>query len=228
LAKERVGAVIPAAGRSTRMRGEDKLFLCLCGKPLLAWCMDTLERCHLVTDVVVALNSDTIALGEGLCRTRGWTKARFCLGGDRRQDSVGNALRAIGAVDWVIVHDGDRPFLTQELLQEGLRFARETGVAVASVPVKDTVKVADESNNVLRTLEREVLHAVQTPQVFRADIIREAYAGMSGTVTDDAMLVERLGCTVRLYPGSYQNMKVTTPEDLLMARAIAERWGAAA
>ena len=222
---ERVGVIVPAAGRGTRMRGEDKLFLRLCGKPLLAWCIDTLERCDLVTDVVVALNPDTIAPGEELCRTRGWTKTRFCLGGDRRQDSVGHALRAIGAVDWVIVHDGDRPFLTRELLEEGLRSARETGVAVASVPVKDTVKVADESNNVLRTLERDVLRAVQTPQVFRADIIRDAYAGMSGTVTDDAMLAERLGCTVRLYPGSYQNLKVTTPEDLLMARSIAERWG---
>ncbi len=227
MAMERVGAVVPAAGCGTRMRGEEKLFLCLCGKPLLAWCMDTLERCDLVTDVVVALNSDTIAVGEELCRTRGWTKIRFCLGGDRRQDSVGNALRAIGAVDWVIVHDGDRPFLTQELLEEGLRSARETGVAVASVPVKDTVKVADESNNVLRTLERDMLRAVQTPQVFRADIIRDAYAGMSGAVTDDAMLAERLGWTVRLYPGSYQNLKVTTPEDLLVARSIAERWGTA-
>ncbi len=227
MATERVGAVIPAAGRGTRMRGEDKLFLNLGGKPLLAWCMDTLERCHLVTDVVVALNSDSIAQGEELGRERGWAKARFCLGGDRRQDSVGNALQAIGTVDWVIVHDGDRPFLTQELLEEGLRSARETGAAVASVPVKDTVKVADESNNVLRTLERDVLRAVQTPQVFRAEIIGNAYAGVSGMVTDDAMLVERLGFTVRLYPGSYQNLKVTTPEDLLMARAIAEKWGTA-
>ncbi len=222
---ERVGVVVPAAGRGTRMRGEDKLFLSLGGKPLLAWCIDTLERCDLVTDVVVALNPDTLALGEELCRTRGWAKTRFCLGGDRRQDSVGNALRAIGEVGWMIVHDGDRPFLTQELLEEGLRSARETGVAVAAVPVKDTVKVADESNNVLRTLERDTLRAVQTPQVFRADIIRDAYAGMSGAVTDDAMLAERLGCTVRLYPGSYRNLKVTTPEDLLMARSIAERWG---
>ncbi len=222
---ERVGVVVPAAGRGTRMRGEDKLFLCLGGKPLLAWCVDTLESCDLVTDVVVALNPDTLALGEELCRTRGWAKTRFCLGGDRRQDSVGNALRAIGEVGWMIVHDGDRPFLTQELLEEGLRSARETGVAVAAVPVKDTVKVADESNNVLRTLERDTLRAVQTPQVFRADIIRDAYAGMSGAVTDDAMLAERLGCTVRLYPGSYRNLKVTTPEDLLMARSIAERWG---
>ena len=224
---ERVGAVIPAAGRSTRMRGEDKLFLNLGGKPLLAWCIDALERCCLVTDVVVALNPDTIALGEELGRSRGWTKASFCLGGDRRQDSVGNALQAIGAMDWIIVHDGDRPFLTQEILEEGLRSARETGVAIASVPVKDTVKVVDELDNVLRTLERDALRAVQTPQVFRADIIRDAYVGMSGTVTDDAMLVERLGLTVRLYPGSYQNLKVTTPEDLLVARAIAQQWGVA-
>ena len=224
---ERVGVVVPAAGRGTRMRGEDKLFLCLGGKPLLAWCVDTLERCDLVTDVVVALNSDTVALGEELCLTRGWTKTRFCLGGDRRQDSVEHALRAIGAVDWVIVHDGDRPFLTRELLEEGLRSARETGVAVAAVPIKDTVKVTDESNNVLRTLERDTLRAVQTPQVFRADVIRDGYAGISGTVTDDAMLAERLGLTVRLYPGSYQNLKVTTLEDLLVARSIAERWGTA-
>lgn len=207
------------------MGGQDKIFQELHGQPMLAWCVDTLEQCSIVTEIVVALSAGALLLGEELARTKGWRKTTFCTGGSRRQDSVGNALRAMSPVDWVIVHDGDRPFLTGSLVEAGLRAARRTGVAVAAVPVKDTVKVAGASGEVVQTLDRSTLRLVQTPQVFRADILRAVHEAVSDTVTDDAMLAEQSGCTVQLYEGAYSNLKVTTPDDLLAARAFAAAWG---
>jgi len=223
---ERVGAIVPAAGRSERMAGTDKLFLSLGSRPLLAWCLDTLEKSPVVARIVVSVSPERISDAESMSRERKWMKTVFARGGARRQDSVANALDALGAVDWVLVHDGDRPFLTEALMAQGLRAARETGVAVACMPVTDTVKVVDAEGLVVTTLERDTLRAVQTPQVFRADIIRRAYCHIEETVTDDARLAERLGYAVRLYPGSHDNVKVTTPDDLLVAQAIAGRWEA--
>jgi len=123
-----------------------------------------------------------------------------------------------------VVHDGDRPFLTRRLIHEGIDAARETGAAVAAVPSKDTIRFVDARGAVVQTPARDMVRAVQTPQVFRADVLRQAYASFSDTVTDDAMLVERLGCRVRLYEGTYENLKVTTPDDLVVARALVRRW----
>jgi len=206
------------------MAGVDKLFIPLEGRPLLSWCVEALERCPLVTQIAVSVACDQMPAVERMSRERGWEKTWIAPGGLRRQDSVASALCALGDVDWVVVHDGDRPFLDEQLVERGLLAARETGVAVACVPVKDTVKVVDGEGVVVTTLDRDVLRAVQTPQVFRADIIRHAYSDIEQTVTDDAMLAERLGYVVRLYEGSYENLKVTTPDDLLVAQSIGRRW----
>ena len=222
---ERIGAVIPAAGGSARMAGVDKLFVTLGGRPLLSWCVETLEDCTEVAEIVIAVAFERMAEVDRMSRARGWRKVRLVCGGPRRQDSVAEALRIIGDVDWVVVHDGDRPFLSDALIEESVSAARATGVAVASVPLKDTVKTAGEGGTVVSTLDRDTLRAVQTPQVFRADIMRHAYADIEETVTDDATLAERLGYAVRLCAGSYDNLKVTTPDDLLVAEAIARRWG---
>ncbi len=223
---ERTGAIIPAAGRSARMSGVDKLFLPLGGRPLLAWCVETLERHSCIDDIVVSVAAERMDGVRRLADERGWRKVRLVTGGDRRQDSVARALELLGQVDWVLVHDGDRPFLEPALVDSGLRAAKETGVAVAAVAVKDTVKSVDGDGLVVATLDRDALRAAQTPQVFRADIIRHAYAAATATVTDDAMLAERLGYPVRLYEGSYDNLKVTTPDDVIVAEAIARRWEA--
>ena len=220
---ERVGAIVPAAGQSVRMAGIDKLFVPLCDRPLLAWCVEALESSVLVGEVVISVAAQTANLVERMAQERGWRKTRLVEGGVRRQDSVMNALKILNDVDWIIVHDGDRPFLTDALIERGLCSARETGVAVAAVPLKDTVKMVKD-NMVVRTLDRDDLRAVQTPQIFRTEILREAHVGFGNTVTDDATLAEGLGCRVRLYDGSHENLKVTTPDDLVLARAIANRW----
>ena len=150
-----------------------------------------------------------------------WKKvADVCTGGRRRQDSVAAGLKLLGQCEWVIIHDGARPLLTQELIMRGLEAAVETGAAVAAVPVTDTIKLAGDHQIVIETPPRSNLWAVQTPQIFRFDIIKEAYRQAKGDVTDDAMLVEQIGGKVKLYMGSYDNLKITTPRDLAIAELL--------
>jgi 2-C-methyl-D-erythritol 4-phosphate cytidylyltransferase len=154
-----------------------------------------------------------------------WSKVtEVCLGGKRRQDSVAAGLDRVDDCDWVVIHDGARPLVTVDLIEKGLAAARETGAAIAAVPVTDTVKIVDDAEIALRTPERRHLRAVQTPQIFRFDIIKKACEQVSEDVTDDASLVERLGYKVKLYPGSYDNIKVTTPDDLALAEAILKKY----
>ncbi|MBI2329211.1 MAG: 2-C-methyl-D-erythritol 4-phosphate cytidylyltransferase, partial [Chloroflexi bacterium] len=146
-----------------------------------------------------------------------------CPGGERRQDSVAAGLSRLSNCHWVVIHDGARPLVTIDLIERGLAAASETGAAVAAVPVTDTIKVAGDDLIVQGTPPRRNLWAVQTPQVFRFDMIAEAYRQAKDEVTDDARLVEQLGYKVRLYMGSYGNIKVTTADDLAIARVLWEK-----
>jgi len=220
----KVGVVIVAGGTSQRMGGMNKLFAPLRGKPLLAWSVDTCQRHDLVQQIVLVLNERDLARGQKLKEQRSWCKVTLCPGGLRRQDSVKEGLKRIKACDLVVIHDGARPFLTADLIEDGLKAARRTGAAVAAVPVKDTIKLADSKRLVKEMLPREELWAAQTPQIFSFDMITRAYENLTTEVTDDAAAVERLGYRVQLYMGDYRNIKVTTPEDLALARIIAKEW----
>lgn len=214
------GAVIVGAGSSQRL-GADKVFLPLAGKPLLAWSVDVCQNCELLSQIVIVLNESNLDSGRNLVAERGWSKVvGVCLGGERRQDSVRQGLKELKRCDWVVIHDGARPFLTLDLIRDGLEAARGTGAATAAVPVKDTIKVGDDNEMVRETLHRQRLWAVQTPQVFRFDIITRAHGQVTDEVTDDATLAERLGYEVKLYMGSYHNIKITTPEDLALAEIV--------
>jgi 2-C-methyl-D-erythritol 4-phosphate cytidylyltransferase len=215
------GVVIAGAGSSQRM-GTDKVFLALVGKPLLAWSADVCQSCELVSQIVIVLNESKLDLGRRLVAEKGWTKVvEVCPGGDRRQDSVRQGLNKLRDCDWTIIHDGARPFITLDLIRRGLEVAQSTGAAVAAVPVKDTIKVGGSDFMVRETLNRQELWAVQTPQVFRFDIITKAHEQITGDVTDDASMVEQMGYKVKLYMGSYGNIKITTPEDLALAEVMA-------
>ncbi len=218
----KVGAIIAAAGGSERMGSIDKIFALLKDKPLLAWPVDTCQECDLVQRIVITLNSSNLELGQKLARERAWSKVTVCLGGTQRQDSVREGMRCLQDCEWVMIHDGARPFLTVDLIRNGLEAAKETGAAVAAVPVQDTIRLADDTGLVTETLQRNKLWAAQTPQVFRFDIITRAYEELTTEVTDDAAAVERLGCKVNLYMGAHNNIKVTTPEDLALAQIIAQ------
>ena len=206
------------------MTGVNKLFAPLSGKPLLAWSVDTCERCRLVRQIVLVLNDQDLARGQKLRKERNWSKVTLYPGGARRQDSVKKGLSQIKGCDWVMIHDGARPFMSLNLIEDGLRIVGDTGAAVAAVPVKDTIKLANSENLIKETLKRDRLWAVQTPQIFSFDIISKAYKNLATEVTDDATAVERLGYKVRLYMGDYENIKVTTPEDLALAHTIAGEW----
>lgn len=218
------GVVIVAAGTSQRMGGINKLFASLGGKPLLAWSVDVCQRCELIKHIVVVLNYKDLARGQRLKEERAWSKVSLCAGGPRRQDSVMEGLRHVRDHDWVMIHDGARPFLTAHLIEEGLKIAKQTGAAVAAVPVNDTVKLVDSERLVKRTLRRDRLWAAQTPQVFSFDMIMRAYEKLRAEVTDDAAVLEQQGHRVQLYMGDYENIKVTTPGDLALARVIAGEW----
>jgi len=217
------GVVIAGAGISQRM-GEDKVFMYLAGKPLLAWSVDVCQSCELVNQIAIVLHETKLDLGRRLVTERGWSKVvEVCPGGDRRQDSVRHGLSKLKGCDWVIIHDGARPFLTLELIRDGLEVAQSTGAAVAAVPVTDTVKRGGSDLMIKETLNRQELWAAQTPQIFRFDIITKAHEQIKDDVTDGAGMVEQLGYKVKLYMGSYGNIKITTPQDLALAEVIARK-----
>ncbi|MFC1913120.1 2-C-methyl-D-erythritol 4-phosphate cytidylyltransferase [Chloroflexota bacterium] len=224
--KQKVGAVVVAAGSSQRMAGVDKVFALLGGKPVLARVVAVLQEYHAIDQIVLVLNEQNLERGRQLVAEHEWSKVSdFCPGGRRRQDSVVAGLSRLSNCDWVLIHDGSRSLLTGALIEQGLEAAKETGAAVAAVPVTDTIKVAGEDRLVRETPPRDTLWAVQTPQVFRFDIITEAYRQAKGEVTDDASLVEQMGYQVKLYPGASSNIKITTPDDLALAQVLWQKYG---
>lgn len=203
------------------MGGVDKIFAPLLGKPLLVHSVDVFQGCPAIDQVVIVLSQDKIEAGRRLVREYNWCKVvGVCSGGARRQDSVREGLKRLSGCQWVVIHDGARPCLGVDLIEKGLEQARDSGAAIAAVPVSDTIKVVSPDAFVEQTPLRHSLWAVQTPQVFRFDIIDEAHRKARGEVTDDATLVEQLGYRVKVYPGSDTNIKVTIPEDLALAEAI--------
>jgi len=217
------GAIIVAAGESTRMDGIDKIFTPVLGKPLIAHTLEPFLSSPLIAEVVLVLHPSSMEQGQELLHSNGWTRVKVVPGGKRRQDSVWNGLQVLPRQEWVVVHDGARPCLDEELIDKGLRTAQETGAAIAAIPARDTMKEVDLLGMVVRTHDRDRLTIVQTPQVFRRALLEEAFSHGQQTVTDEATMVEVLGRSVKTFMGSYANIKVTTPEDLIMAEIILAR-----
>jgi len=218
---EIAGAIIVAAGSGTRMAGADKLFTEVAGQPLLAHAIAPFQECASIERIVLVMAPLNLKRGRDLVERYGFTKAiALVKGGERRQDSVRLGLEALGGCEYVAVHDGARPLATPELIARGLEAARETGAAAPALPIADTVKEAGPNGIVLRTLDRSRLWAVQTPQVFRYELLLRAHREITADVTDDAAMVESLGEPVRLFEGSRANIKVTTVEDLTLIKAL--------
>ncbi len=214
-------AIVVAAGQSTRMGGANKLFLDLDGHPLLYHTLAAFEACPQINHVTLVLSLDAAEAGLELLKTSGLRKVdTTCLGGARRQDSVRAGINALRACEWVVVHDGARPLVTPELISAGIEAALLTGAATAAVPVVDTLKEVASDGTILWTVPRDNLWMVQTPQVFRFELLRRAHERDDLEATDDAGLVERMGERVRVYPGAGSNLKVTAPEDVALAEAL--------
>ena len=216
-----LGVVVVAAGRSTRMGGTDKTFADVHGRPLVAHTLGRLAGSRSVTRIALVVADDAVARAEAMIAERRIDKVvAVCAGGERRQDSVYAGLLALGDCRWVAVHDGARPCITGDVLERGLEAARRWSAAVAAVPVKDTIKVVGDDDVVASTPERSTLWAAQTPQVFDYRLLMQAHRSVTADYTDDAAMVEALGHAVRVFMGSYENLKVTTPEDLVFVSQL--------
>jgi len=205
------------------MGGVDKIMAPLCGRPLVTHSLDVFEGSPLISRVVLVGPRDGVDAHRAVVSARGYRKVEVVPGGERRQDSVRCGLDALGAVEWTIVHDGARPLIDAGMIEAGLRAAESKGAAAPAQPLSDTVKEVDGSGMVVRTLERDRLRAAQTPQVFRTALLLQAHEQVREDVTDDAAMIEMTGGPVRLFPGSPENLKVTTPLDLEIAEAILRR-----
>ena len=222
-------AVVAAAGSSRRMEGENKLFASIGGAPVLGRTVMALAQSDLISEIVVAASQEDLLTVADICRAYVTGKpVKVVCGGETRQASVLAALvECDPRATLVAVHDGARPLVTREIIDAAITKAAQCFAAAPAVPVKDTVKVAAEGV-VESTPERSTLYAVQTPQVFDRELLLAALqAARDGEVplTDDCSAVERLGKAVYLTEGSYENIKITTPVDLVLAEAIWDNRG---
>jgi len=221
-----VGVIITAAGESRRMAGYNKIFAPLLGRPLITYSVQPFHDASQVDAIVLVLPRQDIERGRRLAEEQGWSKViAVCPGGERRQDSVRNGLEKLPSAEWIIIHDGARPCVTPDVIARGLAEVRETEASVAAVPVTDTVKRAGTDLLVRSTVPRNELWTVQTPQVFSRRVLADAHARVTDDATDDAAMVERVGGAVKIYQGSFDNIKVTTRRDLHIAEAILAAYG---
>lgn len=221
----RCAAVVAAAGSSSRM-GEDKIMLPLGDEPVIVHTVRLLERCPLISEIVIVTREDLVVPIAQLCHDYGFTKVtKVIRGGATRTESVFQGVREIVSDPQLIaIHDGARPFAPPEMVTAVIEQAQKSGAAAPALPVKDTLKLVTDGL-VQHTVDRSQLYAVQTPQVFDADLIRAALHKAleeKAEITDDCSAVERLGMKVVLTEGSEENFKLTTQGDLILARGILE------
>jgi 2-C-methyl-D-erythritol 4-phosphate cytidylyltransferase/2-C-methyl-D-erythritol 2,4-cyclodiphosphate synthase len=223
-----MGVIVVAAGRSSRMGGVDKQLAELGGEAVIAHSLRVFDNFADVGSIVLIMSAENLEAGRAAVDSGGFLKVDgVVVGGERRQDSVKVGLDLLaaqegGLPEFVAVHDGARPFIDSELLARGLATAQKIGAAIAAVPVKNTIKIAPH-RVVTDTPERSGMWAIQTPQIFRSDVLKTAHEITDEDVTDDASMVESAGGLVAIFDGSNDNIKITTPEDLELAALILER-----
>lgn len=220
------GVVIVAAGTGSRMKmGINKQFIKLEGKEIIAYTIEKFYNNSNIEDIVVVVKEDESEFfKKEILDKYNFKNIKIAYGGKERQDSVYNGLKLLDKkCDVVLIHDGARPFVSDKIIDNCIEEVKEHKAIVVGVPVKDTIKIIDNDKNIVDTPNRSVLWAVQTPQTFDYNILIDAYkdafkSGFYGT--DDAMLVERIGYKVKMVEGSYNNIKITTQEDLSVGSQI--------
>lgn len=221
-------AIVLAAGQGKRMHSKiQKQFLEIQGYPVLYYSLRCFQESPLIQDIILVTGEDALSYcKEEIVKRYGFTKvSNVIAGGKERYDSVYAGLCACKDCRYVLIHDGARPFITEEIIERGLEKVKETGACVVGMPSKDTIKLSDAEGYVKETPDRKCVWTIQTPQIFSYALIREAHDSIRkkdmSKITDDAMVIEQeTGVKVALAEGSYQNIKVTTPEDLYIAEAF--------
>ncbi len=222
--------IIPAAGFGERMGATiGKQFLLLNEKPILVHTLERFEQCAEIHEIIVATQRSSFSIIEEMKKKYSLTKLRSPVeGGERRQDSIANALKLVDpSAEMVSVHDAVRPFVHLKEISQSIETARYFGASIVAVRAKDTIKQASTDGRVEKTLNRSSLWSVQTPQTFQRQILLDAYefaAKNNITATDDSYLVERIGISPIIVEGSYENIKITTPDDLLLAELLLQRF----
>ena len=223
----KVSAIIPAAGLGIRMGSNvPKQFLLLDGKPILHHTLSVLDQCSIVDEIVLVVSEKEIKNAQQQVKDSHPKVTKVVVGGKQRQDSVGNGLKSVGSeTDIVVVHDGVRPFVSPDLIRETVEAARDFGAAITAIPVSDTIKKVNAEGWVERTVDRNGLWRVQTPQTFQVSLLKEAFEKAQADDyygTDESSLIEYLGKEVKIIPGSEFNIKITRSEDLVLGEKIAE------
>ena len=230
MADKKCTAIVLAAGQGKRMNiSIQKQFLEIKGYPVLYYSLKCFQDSPLIGEIVLVTSENAVSYCRSeIVKKYGFSKVTGIIaGGKERYDSVYAGLLACGECEYVFIHDGARPFISEEILERGLTGVQETGACVIGMPSKDTVKIADEDGFVKETPDRKNVWTIQTPQIFSYRLIRDAHESIRkkdmSAITDDAMVVEQeTGVRVRLAEGSYQNIKITTPEDLVVAESFLE------
>ena len=222
----KVTAIVLAAGTGKRMNSNvHKQYLLMKGKPVLYYALQAFEESSVDNVVLVVGSGEIEYCKKEIVDQYGFAKVCALVeGGKERYHSVYEGLKATGGTDYVLIHDGARPFLTQEIIERAVTSVVQYQACVVGMPVKDTIKLVDDENFAKETPNRANVWQVQTPQAFAYELVYDAYTRMLNSdetgITDDAMVVERMtDCKVKLIEGSYRNIKITTPEDLLIAEA---------
>ncbi len=224
-------AVIPAAGFGLRMGGKGpKQYMALAGRPIIAITLEKFNSCSLIDSIILVVPADSM----DFCRKEIVEACNLhkvhniVAGGARRQDSVRNGIESLNSdFDFVVIHDGVRPFVPSDLIEEAVRAMEKDRAVITAVPAKDTIKKVNDHGLVVKTYERSLLWQVQTPQVFRFEDIKKAHerAETEGwnDITDDALLLEKMGIPVSVIMGSENNIKITTPHDMKLAEFLTGR-----
>lgn len=222
-----ISAVIVSAGNSTRMGGVNKQFLELDGAPVIVNTITMFQRSNLIDEIVIVTRESDIEEIKNLIDKYKFTKVSAVVtGGETRQLSVYNGVvNTLKNTDIVAIHDGARPLVTVNVIEETIQAAADYGAAATGVKVKDTVKVVDDNDNIIDTPDRTYMRFIQTPQVFDKKLYLDAVKTVenSKNFTDDCMLIEAYGKTVKFVHGDYENIKITTPEDIELAENYLKR-----
>ncbi|NLY44618.1 MAG: 2-C-methyl-D-erythritol 4-phosphate cytidylyltransferase [Tissierella sp.] len=224
-----VSVIIAAAGMSNRMGSKiNKQFIAIDNKPILVHTIEKFEQSKYIDEIIIVSKEEEVEYcRKEIVRKYGFKKVtKIIRGGKERQDSIYNGLMALSEnTDIVLTHDGARPFVKHTHIEDGIKGVIEHGACVIGVPVKDTIKVVNDTDVVHHTPKRSLLWAAQTPQCFWAHLIKKGYehAMNEGIVgTDDSSLVEKMGHEIKMIMGSYDNIKITTPEDLIIAESLSK------
>ncbi|MBN1037285.1 2-C-methyl-D-erythritol 4-phosphate cytidylyltransferase [Clostridium sp. ZS1] len=223
-----VSAIVVAGGKGKRMGTvQSKQYLSLNGKPILYYTIKSFLDCKLIDNIILVVPSHEIDYCEKEILEKNSLKVnKIVAGGDERYDSVYNGLIEAKGSDIVLIHDGVRPFVSKETIENAIKYSEEYGAAAPGVMPKDTIKIIDDNRFSINTPNRSHLISVQTPQAFKFDLIYDCHKKIKNenvNITDDTMVVEYFGNKVYIYPGEYTNIKITTPEDLIIGEYLVNR-----